>query len=151
MPPITKVKSMNEPFEDCGIESDFRGHLDVQTTDQEEEHFRNIPSWPFVQQTSVETPDKQSDIGANANSGDLRSAYEIRCASLVVVRSGMASWHESATFVAIHDEGGGDFVEVSQTPSDRLRHTIAIDPDEWPMLRRAIDQMIAACAVTERK
>lgn len=63
----------------------------------------------------------------------------------------MASWHESATFVSISDEGGGDFVEVSQTPSDRLNQIIAIDPDEWPMLRRAIDQMIAACAVTERK
>ena len=122
----------------------------IPTTEQEEEHFRNLSSWPFVQQTAVETPDKQSDIGAKANT-DLQSEYEIRCASLVVVRRGMASWHESATFVSISDEGGGDFVEVSQTPSDRLKQIIAIDPDEWHMLRRAIDQMIAACAVTERK
>ena len=123
----------------------------IPTTQQEEEHFRNISSWPFVQQTAVETPDKQSDIGADASNGDLQSEYEIRCASLVVVRSGMASWHESATFVSISDEGGGDFVEVSQTPSDRLKQIVAIDPDEWPTLRLAIDKMIAARAVTERK
>ena len=122
----------------------------IPTTEQEEEHFRNISSWPFVH-AAVETTDKQSDIGADASNGDLQSEYEIRCASLVVVRSGMASWHESATFVSISDEGGGDFVEVSQTPLDRLNQIIAIDPDEWPTLRLAIDKMIAACAVTERK
>jgi len=123
----------------------------IPTTEQEEEHFRRLSSWPFASQTqiAVEKPDRKSD--SRSDDDDLQSEYEIRCASLVVVRSGMASWHESATFVSISDEGGGDFVEVSQTPSDRLNQIIAIDPDEWPMLRRAIDQMIAACAVTERK
>lgn len=49
---------------------------------------------------------------------------------------------ERATVVRLEDEGGGAFVEVEQSGRDDLGK-ISIDPDEWPEIRRAIDEMMA--------
>ena len=70
--------------------------------------------------------------------------YEERVLSVVVLPEGEPVFCEAATTVIIEDEAGGEYVVVSQdgTPD---RGTIAINPEEWPVLRAAIDKMVAEC------
>ena len=50
---------------------------------------------------------------------------------------------EMATHIGLDDEGGGAFVTVKQ-PNGRLGNEgIMIDATEWPVLRQAIDDMVA--------
>lgn len=51
---------------------------------------------------------------------------------------------EMATTVTIVDEADEEFVEVGQSNHISL-DKIAINPNEWPALREAIDMMIAQC------
>ena len=69
---------------------------------------------------------------------------EARVLSVVVAPEGEAIFSESATVVRIEDEGGGEYVVVSQeiVPG---RGNIAINPEEWPALRDAIDRMVKEC------
>ena len=56
---------------------------------------------------------------------------------------GKEIFHESATFIEIDDEGGGEFVTVTQTSDGYGK--IGINPSEWPVLRAAIDKMVEGC------
>ena len=47
---------------------------------------------------------------------------------------------ERATMISITDDGGGEFVEVSQ-----LCGKIQIDTNEWLFIRQAIDSMMEGC------
>ena len=51
---------------------------------------------------------------------------------------------ESVTCVSLDDETGGGFVKVAQDTDDGA-NCIRIDMDEWPLIRRSIDRMIAQC------
>ena len=53
---------------------------------------------------------------------------------------------ERGTRIEIVDESAGEYVEVSQEGRTDLGK-IAIEPEEWPELRAAIDRMIANCAI----
>ena len=44
--------------------------------------------------------------------------------------------------VKIDDEGAGEFVTIVDDDRDAR---VSIDPEEWPMLRSVIDDMIAKC------
>lgn len=70
--------------------------------------------------------------------------YEIRTMSLMVKPVDQPIFSELATTVSIDDEAAGEFVVVSQHGAPEMGK-IAINPGEWPMLRQAIDQMIAQC------
>lgn len=70
--------------------------------------------------------------------------YETRTTKITVLPKGEPLFHEGATEIAIVDEVGGEFLEVSQC-SDRHEGTIKIDPAEWPSLKAAIDKMIKEC------
>jgi hypothetical protein len=70
--------------------------------------------------------------------------YEIRAIKLVVAPVGEDIFSEMATTVEIKDEGGGEFVVIKQTGSNDIGK-IAINPDEWPKIRDAIDEQIANC------
>jgi hypothetical protein len=71
--------------------------------------------------------------------------YEIRTVALLVAPDTEPTFSEMATKVSIDDEsGGGEFVVVEQNGRADAG-TIAITPEEWPMLRQAIDTMISAC------
>ena len=72
------------------------------------------------------------------------SDYEVRTVALVVNRKGCEIFDEHATRVEIVDEAGGEFVEVRQNAST-TSGLIGITPEEWPMLREAIDRMVAEC------
>jgi hypothetical protein len=51
------------------------------------------------------------------------------------------------TDIEIADEGGGEFVVVSQDADGHGK--ISINPEEWPTLRRAIDDAIKQCRETK--
>ena len=70
--------------------------------------------------------------------------YETRTTCLVVAPKGEPIFSETATHVQIVDEAGGEFVELKQSASPVLGK-IQINPEEWPFLRSAIDQLIASC------
>jgi archaeosine-15-forming tRNA-guanine transglycosylase len=71
--------------------------------------------------------------------------YKKRVLSVVVLPEGEPVFSQYATTVAIDDEAGGEFVVVSQDGAMREAGSIAIDAQEWPALRDAIDLMIAEC------
>lgn len=66
-----------------------------------------------------------------------------RVTKLCLVEAGKPIFDERATEIEIVDECGGEFVEVSQSADDCGK--IRIDPEEWPVLKSAIDLMIQDC------
>ena len=71
--------------------------------------------------------------------------YQLRTTRLTLAQVGEAIFSEMATQVEIDDEGGGEYVMVRQQNEALENGEIAIDPDEWPMLKEAIEQMLANC------
>ncbi len=69
---------------------------------------------------------------------------EARVLSVVVAPEGEAIFSESATVVRSDDEGGGEYVVVSQEGVPG-RGNVAINPEEWPDIRDAIDRMVKEC------
>jgi hypothetical protein len=65
--------------------------------------------------------------------------YVTRVTQLTVAPKGAPVFSEDATTITIEDEGGGEFVIVSQPGRDK---DIGIMSDEWPAIRDAIDRMI---------
>lgn len=72
--------------------------------------------------------------------------YETRVLTIAVMPPGEAIYSERVTEVAVVDEASGEYVEVRQDGPGLGK--IAIDPDEWPVLRDAIDRMIGECRAT---
>lgn len=70
--------------------------------------------------------------------------FEVRTTKLVVAPKGEQVFSEMATWVEIKDDAAGEFVMVTQSGRTDVGQ-IAIDVDEWPALRDAIDRMIAQC------
>lgn len=70
--------------------------------------------------------------------------YETRTIAINVCPKGQPLFSEMTTEVRIVDQATGEYVEVEQTGSTGLGK-IAINSEEWPALRSAIDQMIAEC------
>lgn len=69
-----------------------------------------------------------------------------RITRITVAPPGEPIYSELVTHVEIEDESAGEFVVIKQ--SGRTDNSIAINPDEWPALRAAIDRMIAACTAS---
>ena len=69
-----------------------------------------------------------------------QKTYSTRTMSIVVLPDGEPSFSEMATLIEITDEAGGEFVQVTQQIGK-----IAINPEEWPELRKAINLMIREC------
>ena len=65
--------------------------------------------------------------------------YVTRVTQLTVAPEGEEVFSMDATTITIEDEGGGEFVIVSQPGRDK---DIGIMPVEWPAIRDAIDRMI---------
>ena len=70
--------------------------------------------------------------------------YRTRVTQLTVAPEGEPSFSEMASTVEIEDEGAGEFVVVAQRARTEMGK-IAINPEEWPALRAAINQMIEQC------
>ena len=70
--------------------------------------------------------------------------YRTRVTRLLVVPEGEPSFSEMSTTVEIEDESAGEFVVVAQRARIDMGQ-IAINPEEWPALRAAINQMVEQC------
>ena len=70
--------------------------------------------------------------------------FERRVTAVTVSKKGEPLFSEYVTRVEIVDEAAGEFVEVSQHGREG-GGKIAIASNEWPALRDAIDELIAAC------
>ncbi|HRF10965.1 MAG TPA: hypothetical protein PLR37_02345, partial [Candidatus Accumulibacter phosphatis] len=73
--------------------------------------------------------------------------YIARPTQFTVLPKGDKTYSERATKITIIDEAAGEFVEVSQSGRDG-GGKIAIDPEEWPAIRGAIDRLIDDCRPT---
>lgn len=74
----------------------------------------------------------------------MSNTIKTRVTQLVVVPDGEPLFSEMATTVQIADEAGGEYVEVSQEGRTDLGK-IAINPEEWPALRAAINRLVRQC------
>ena len=61
-----------------------------------------------------------------------------------VIPSGKTMDDDGVTIIGMADEGGGAFVTVRQ--DDHMdSNEIRIDPEEWPVVRAAINRMVREC------
>lgn len=66
--------------------------------------------------------------------------YRLLTTQVTVVPDGEFTYSEKATHVCLDDEGAGAFLVIKQ-----YRGAIAIDPDEWPSIRDAVEKVLAVC------
>jgi hypothetical protein len=69
--------------------------------------------------------------------------YETRITRMTTVPQGEELFSEQATEIEIVNEAGGEFVVIQQHYEEYGK--IAINPEEWIVLREAIDKMIKEC------
>lgn len=70
--------------------------------------------------------------------------HECRVTQYSIGRTGDPIYAEGTIRVDIDDEAGGEFIVLKQDSLHQDAH-IAIDPDEWPLVRKAIDKLVKAC------
>ena len=68
-----------------------------------------------------------------------------RLTQLTVLPEGEPIFSEMATQITIEDEATGEYVKVWQIRAHAEKGIIEISPEEWPILRDAIDDMIFEC------
>lgn len=71
--------------------------------------------------------------------------YTSRPIAWAVGPEGAALYSERVTTIELADEAGGEFVVIKQQTDQPADQRIAIDADEWPVLRRAIDYAVKQC------
>jgi hypothetical protein len=72
--------------------------------------------------------------------------YETRITRLTVLPKDEPIFSEMATDVEIEDEAAGEFVKVTQHDgSVKTEKSILINPEEWPYIKAAIDQLLSYC------
>jgi hypothetical protein len=76
-------------------------------------------------------------------------SYECRPIKWAIGPASEPLFSERVTIVSIEDEAGGEFVVIEQQTDQPHDQRIAINPDEWPMLRTAIDYAVQACRDAE--
>ena len=68
-----------------------------------------------------------------------------RLTQLTVLPEEDPIFSEAATHITIEDKSAGEFVKVKQICDHSENGAIAISPEDWPVLRDAIDDMIYGC------
>lgn len=69
--------------------------------------------------------------------------YEKLITKIVIVPEGKEIFTYGATSIEIIDEAAGEFIEINQVSDEKFQ--LKINPEEWPVLRDAIDEMIKRC------
>jgi hypothetical protein len=70
------------------------------------------------------------------------SEHEVRPIKWAIAPKGEGMFDDSAVYVTIDDEGAGEFVVVECLSRDK---GVAINPEEWPVVKDAIDAAIRLC------
>ena len=68
-----------------------------------------------------------------------------RVTGLTVLRDGDSIFRASATRLCIADVAAGEYVIVTQCRDERKDQSIASEPEEWPLIRGAIEELIKGC------
>ena len=71
--------------------------------------------------------------------------HDIRVTQLTVTPVGRQTFDAEAFVVEIVDEAGGEFVTVRSQSDSEKANTIALNKEEWPALRDAIEYMVGQC------
>jgi uncharacterized protein len=78
----------------------------------------------------------------------MKTQYETRITQLTVAPPKAPIFAETATTITLEDEAAGEYVIVQQDNGAAVGK-IAINPDEWPVLRDAIERMVNECRKDE--
>ena len=70
--------------------------------------------------------------------------YEERVISVMVAEKGKPIFDESVTTITIDDEGGGEFIKISQD-TDGGDQELRFNRDEWPVVRDVASKMADRC------
>jgi hypothetical protein len=70
--------------------------------------------------------------------------FDTRTTQLTIAPKGDAIYSEMATTIEIVDDAGGEYVIVDQSGRDG-GGKVAINPEEWPAIRAAINRMVKQC------
>lgn len=84
--------------------------------------------------------------GSDSDGAGKETAMQARVTRVTIAPKGETVDSSEATHVAIADEGGGEFVAISQPFSG---HGIRINIGEWERIRVAVDDAIARCRTSE--
>lgn len=79
---------------------------------------------------------------------ELKPEYKERLLSVILLPHKAELFSETATTITIEDEGGGEFLIVEQTVEPYGK--IAINPDEWPAIRKSINRLISQIRKNEK-
>lgn len=82
-----------------------------------------------------------SDSVRTVSADILAPGYDVRVTGLAVARNGSPTLGSESSLVTIQDEGGGEFIEIEQPGVGKIR----VDPEEWPVVKGAIDRLVAVC------
>ena len=77
----------------------------------------------------------------------VKTEYETIVTMRTVTPKGEGTLTEFATEIQVVDEGGGEFLKISQFKKDD--NSIVIGPDEWPHIHAAIELMFAQIKIRE--
>ena len=79
--------------------------------------------------------------------------FEIRITRLSVLPPGEPIFSEQCMNISIVDEGAGEYLEIDQQldSPDVKEQTIFLSPEEWPVLKSAIEQMLEEIKQREQK
>ncbi len=69
--------------------------------------------------------------------------YELYKSGIIVKPQGEPIYSEMATNITIDDESGGVYICVTQNSVGSGK--ILINPDEWPAIKAAVDEMFVEC------
>lgn len=75
--------------------------------------------------------------------------YTSRITQMTIAPEGEPIYSEMATDICIEDEAAGEYIVLKQVT--RNDGTIAINPEEWDVIRTTIDQMFAEIKAHESK
>ena len=75
----------------------------------------------------------------------MADGHEIRIASLVVCRKGKQLFDEGTTKISLEDDAAGEYIVLQQFADSLENGQMKLDPDEWPVVRKAIDRMVKSC------
>jgi hypothetical protein len=75
-------------------------------------------------------------------------SYQTRITQMTITPEGEPIFSERATQISIDDEADGEYIVIKQPT--RSGDGISIAPEEWPIVRAAIDNMFAEIAEYEK-
>lgn len=76
--------------------------------------------------------------------------YETRITRLTLAPKGEPIFSELATHIEIDDEAAGEFLKISQVGGAAESKALLVNPEEWPQLKAAIEQMLKEIKQAEK-